>query len=144
MREADSMKIRQSIGGFKSFIMKGNVLDLAVGVIIGAAFGKIVSSLVNDVLMPVIGLVMGNINVSSLQVLLKSGNGKDIADLVLKYGSFIQSIIDFLIIALCVYLFIKLIERFRRKKEEAAPPAPTHTHTEELLEEIRDLLKDKK
>ena len=137
------MKIKQSISGFKSFIMKGNVLDLAVGVIIGAAFGKIVSSLVNDVIMPVIGLVTGNINFTDLRIIFKPAD-EITKEVALRYGAFIQTCVDFLLIALCIYLFIKFIERFRRKKEEEAPPAPVPTHTEELLEEIRDLLKDKK
>lgn len=139
------MKIKQGISGFKSFIMRGNVLDLAVGVIVGGAFGKIVTSLVNDVIMPVIGLIVGRINLTSLAITLREKDDvAKITPLTLNYGSFIQNVVDFLIIALCIYLFIKLIERFRRKKEEEAPPAPAPTHTEELLEEIRDLLKDKK
>jgi large conductance mechanosensitive channel len=116
---------------FKQFAMKGNVLDLAVGVIIGGAFGKIVSSLVQDVIMPIVGLLIGNVDFSKLAY------GK------LKYGLFIQSVVDFLIISFSIFLFIKFINRFK-KKEEAAPPAAKIDRTEELLAEIRDLLKEDK
>lgn len=138
------MKIRKELGDFKHFIMRGNVIDLAVGVIVGSAFGKIVTSLVNDVLMPFIGLMLGKTNLAGLEVIIQPGNEKDnIAALALKYGSFLQSIIDFLIIAFCVYLFIRLIERFRHKQEKPVEtPAPARS--EALLAEIRDLLKEKK
>ncbi len=118
---------------FKTFALKGNVLDLAVGVIIGGAFGKIVSSLVNDVLMPLLGLLLGGLNFSALQLTFGSAT--------LKYGAFLQTVIDFFIVAFSIFLFVKLINRFRRKEAEkpAAPPAPTAE--EKLLIEIRDLLK---
>jgi large conductance mechanosensitive channel len=135
-------KIRSSIEDFRNFAMKGNVLDLAVGVIIGAAFGKIVSSLVSDVIMPLIGLVAGRINLSSLYLTLKPAE-KDITALVLKYGAFLQNIVDFVIIALSIYFFIKLISRFKRK-QEAAVVVVSPSKSEELLTEIRDLLKDRK
>lgn len=120
---------------FKSFISKGNVLDLAVGVIIGGAFGKIVTSLVNDVVMPLLGIILGGVNFSSLYL--------KVNDSILMYGDFIQSTIDFLLIALCIFFMIKLINKFKKPaknvKEEVKKPA-----TEELLVEIRDLLKNKK
>ena len=130
---------------FKEFAMKGNVMDMAVGVIIGGAFGKIVSSLVDDVLMPCIGMLTGGIDLSGLsyKVMLPAvDGGEPVAGAVLKYGAFIQNIIDFLIIAFCIFLMIKGMKKLMPKKEEApAPPAgPTQ---EELLAEIRDLLKNK-
>lgn len=117
---------------FKAFISKGNVIDLAVGVIIGGAFGKIVSSLVGDVIMPVIGIIMGGISFEELSV--------KIGDATINYGLFIQSIVDFLIIALTIFLFVKLIGRLRREKPKAEAPK-TPPREEQLLEEIRDLLK---
>lgn len=125
---------------FKSFAMKGNVIDLATAVIIGGAFGKIVSSLVNDVLMPPLGLLLGRVDFKDLKLVLQKGaNGA--SDVTLNYGMFVQNIVDFLIIAFCIFLIIKASQRIEKKKEEApaAPPAPTKQ--ELLLEEIRDLLK---
>lgn len=120
---------------FKSFASKGNVLDLAIGVIIGGAFGKIVTSLVNDILMPIIGLILGGIDFSE--------TGLAIGDAVIMYGAFIQSIIDFLIITFSIFLFIRTLNKFK-KKEEEKPPAPAEPSKEEvLLTEIRDILKDK-
>ena len=124
---------------FKEFAMKGNVMDMAVGVIIGGAFGKIVSSLVDDVLMPAIGMLTGNVDFNSL--VCKIGEGEGAA--VLKYGTFIQNIIDFLIIALCIFLMIKGMNKLNRKKEEEPAPAPEPPAEEKLLTEIRDLLKNK-
>jgi large conductance mechanosensitive channel len=115
---------------FKSFAMKGNVVDLAVGVIIGAAFGKIVASLVEDVIMPLVGTLLGGINFSTLAVTVGSAT--------LKYGKFIQTCLDFLIIAWAIFIAVKLINRLR-KEEPAAPAAPPKQ--EVLLEEIRDILK---
>ena len=121
---------------FKDFAMKGNVMDMAVGVIIGGAFGKIVSSLVDDILMPAIGMLTGGVDFSNLAV--KLGAGETAA--MLKYGMFIQNIIDFLIIALCIFMMIKAMNKLIKKKEEA--PAPAEPGAEEkLLGEIRDLLK---
>lgn len=117
---------------FKKFAIKGNVIDLAVGVIIGAAFGKIVSSLVKDVLMPLLGLLMGGINFTKLSFTL--------GDATLKYGLFLQSIIDFFIISFSIFLFVKLINHFKSKEEEVIEKKINRT--EELLEEIRDLLKE--
>ncbi len=118
---------------FKEFAMKGNVMDMAVGVIIGGAFGKIVTSLVDDVLMPAIGTLTGGVDFSNLAVTFGDAN--------LKYGSFIQNIIDFLIIAFCIFLMIKGMNKLSKKQEEA-PAAPEGPSNEEkLLSEIRDLLK---
>jgi len=130
---------------FKEFAMRGNVIDLAVGVVIGGAFGKIVTSLVNDVVMPVIGKLLGGVNFSDLAVMLTPAQvGADgtetAAAVLLKYGAFIQSIIDFTLIALAVFMAIKLINRLQRKREEA-PPAPSPEVA--LLTEIRDALKSR-
>ena len=123
---------------FKEFAMKGNVMDMAVGVIIGGAFGKIVSSLVDDILMPLIGVVTGNIDFTKLQFAFGEG---DLAA-TLKYGNFIQNTVDFIIVAFCIFLMLKGINKLNRKKEEpAAPEAPKGPTQEELLAEIRDLLK---
>ena len=128
---------------FKAFISKGNVLDLAIGVIIGAAFGKIVSSLVNDVIMPIIGLILGNINFKELKIVLKEANN-DIPASTLNYGLFIQNIIDFLIIAFIIFIFVKLYRKTKKEdKKEPKQEVPTLTKDQELLIEIRDLLKNK-
>ena len=126
---------------FKEFAMKGNVMDMAVGVIIGAAFGKIVSSLVDDVLMPLVGMVTGNVDFTDL--VFQIGEGEDAA--VLKYGTFIQNTVDFIIVAFCIFLMLTGINKLNRKKEEPAPEpeAPKGPTQEELLAEIRDLLKQK-
>ena len=126
---------------FKEFAMKGNVMDMAVGVIIGGAFGKIVSSLVDDILMPLVGMLTGNIDFSKLA--FKFGEGDLSANLT--YGNFIQNVVDFLIVAFCVFLMLKGINKLNRKKEEAPaePAAPAGPTQEELLAEIRDLLKQK-
>ena len=126
---------------FKEFAMRGNVMDMAIGVIIGGAFGKIISSLVDDVLMPAIGMLTGNVDFTTL--VCKIGEGEEGA--VLKYGQFIQNVIDFPIIALCVFLIIKAINKLTAKKEEPAPEpeAPAGPTQEELLTEIRDLLAKK-
>lgn len=125
---------------FKSFAMRGNVVDLAVGIIIGAAFGKIVSSLVSDVLLPPIGLLVGGLDFSQFAITLK--HAADGAPAVLlRYGAFLNTIIDFIIVALAIFLLIRAINTMK-KKEEAAPAAPAPpTATETLLAEIRDLLK---
>ena len=127
---------------FKEFAMKGNVMDMAVGVIIGAAFGKIVSSMVDDILMPLVGMVTGNVDFTNLA--FQIGEGEDAA--VLKYGNFIQNTVDFIIVAFCIFLMLKAINKLNRKKEEPAPEpeAPKGPTQEELLAEIRDLLKEKK
>jgi len=134
---------------FKAFAMRGNVLDMAVGVIIGGAFGKIVSSLVADVIMPPIGLLVGGVNFTDLKWEMKSAvidvsNNVVAPAVTLNYGNFLQVIFDFLIIAFSIFIFIKLITKLAKKKEEtpAAPPAPSKE--EILLTEIRDLLKREK
>ena len=133
---------------FKEFAMKGNVMDMAVGVIIGGAFGKIVTSLVNDVLMPVISLATGGIDFTDLFVNLGEGNyatlaaAKEAGAAVLAYGQFVQNVIDFIIIAFCIFLMIKAMNKLK-KKEEPAPEAPKGPSQEDLLAEIRDLLKQK-
>ncbi|QRG79508.1 large-conductance mechanosensitive channel protein MscL [Citrobacter sp. R56] len=125
---------------FREFAMRGNVVDLAVGVIIGAAFGKIVSSLVADIIMPPLGLLIGGIDFKQFAVTLRAAQG-DIPAVVMHYGVFIQNIIDFVIVAFAIFMAIKLINQLNRKKEEpAAAPAPTKE--EVLLTEIRDLLKE--
>ena len=133
---------------FKEFAVKGNVMDMAVGVIIGGAFGKIVTSLVGDLLMPLIGVATGGISFVDLFINLSGGTAKTLADAkeagdaVFAYGQFIQNIIDFIIIAFCIFLMIKGMNKLK-KKEEPAPEAPAGPTQEELLAEIRDLLKNK-
>ena len=125
---------------FKSFAMRGNVIDMAVGIVIGGAFGKIVSSFVSDVLMPPIGMMMGGVDFSDLAVVLQEASG-DVAAVTLNYGSFIQTVVDFLIIAFAIFMVIKAMNNMK-KKEEAAPEAPPKPSAEvELLTEIRDSLK---
>ena len=125
---------------FKAFVMRGNVVDMAVGVIIGGAFGKIVTSLVNDIFMPIIGMVLGNVNFTSLEI--KLGEPVEGAQqAAIRYGMFIQEIVNFLIIALCIFMVIKLINKAKKKKEEESAPAPEPTKEEVLLTEIRDALK---
>lgn len=150
------------IEDFKAFALKGNVVDMAVGVIIGGAFGKIVSSLVNDVIMPPIGVLTGGVDFKDLKLIIKDAvpaqldaAGNEVAAAVdavtLNYGMFIQNIIDFLIVALAIFFMIRGIAKLSemsKKKEEAAPeepaPAPEPSAEEKLLTEIRDLLKEKK
>lgn len=128
------------INEFKAFAMKGNVIDMAVGIIIGVAFGRIVTSTVNDIIMPVIGLLVGGVNFSDLKFTLKAAVGESAA-VTLNYGNFIQASFDFLIVAFAIFMVIKIISA-AKKKEEAAPPAPAEPTKEEvLLTEIRDLLK---
>ena len=132
---------------FKAFAMKGNVVDMAIGIIIGGAFGKIVTSLVNDIILPPIGLLVGGVNFTRLAITLKpatiDATGKALEAVKLNYGNFIQTTIDFLIISLSIFLFIKALNSLKRKQEIQAsqqPPAPTKE--EILLTEIRDILKD--
>ena len=130
-------KINKQASEFKKFIMKGDVVDLAVGVIIGGAFGKIVTSLVNDILMPIIGVIIGGIDFSNLSI--------NFIDAKIMYGSFIQQVLDFLIISLCIFIFIKLIAKFTNKKDEVDKLEDKEKSDETiLLEEIRDLLKNNK
>lgn len=136
------------LNDFKSFALKGNVIDMAVGVIIGGAFGKIVSSLVADIIMPPLGILLGGVNFKELAVELKPAvveNGEETAAAVmLNYGTFLQNVVDFLIIALSIFVMIRLAGCLMRKKEAApAPPQPPQPSKEELLlTEIRDLLKE--
>ena len=124
---------------FKAFVMRGNVVDMAVGVIIGGAFGKIVTSLVNDIFMPIIGMILGNVDLTSLEI--KLGEPVEGAEqAAIRYGMFIQEIVNFLIIALCIFMVIKVINKMQKKKEEAPAPAPEPTKEEVLLTEIRDAL----
>ena len=137
------------INDFKAFAMKGNVIDMAVGVIIGGAFGKIVSSVVADVIMPPIGLLVGGVNFTDLKLVLKPTrmvDGQEIAAGTLNYGNFLQVTFDFLIIAFSVFLFVRLLSKLNHKKAApATPPAPPAPSKEELLlTEIRDLLKERK
>ena len=129
---------------FKSFAIKGNVVDLAVGIIIGAAFGKIVSSMVSDIIMPPLGLLIGGVTFTDLKLVLKAAVDATHPAVTWNYGNFLQVTFDFLIVAFAVFLFIKAVVIARRKEEEApaAPPAPPVPSKEEiLLTEIRDLLK---
>ena len=138
---------------FKQFAMRGNVVDMAVGIIIGAAFGKIVSSLVNDVIMPPIGMLLGGINFSEFRMVIKdavpatvdaAGNAvPEIAAVTLNYGSFIQVIIDFLIIALAIFMMIRVMNKMQKKEEAKPAPPPAPSKEETLLTEIRDILKSK-
>ena len=134
-------KLGKGASEFKEFIMNGNILDMAVGVIIGGAFGKIVTSLVNDILMPIIGIIIGGIDFSNLSI--------NFFEARIMYGSFIQQVIDFLIIGLCMFLFIKIISKmtakFKKEEEKVEEKKIEETKSEELkvLEEIRDALKKK-
>lgn len=144
------------IKDFKNFAMKGNVVDMAVGVIIGGAFGKIVTSVVNDIIMPPIGLMIGGVNFKDLKLIMKpevlaEDGTVEVAAVTLNYGNFMQQTFDFLIIALSIFVMIKVITRLteKKKKEEATPapaptPVPEPSAEEKLLTEIRDLLKEKK
>jgi len=140
------LRKKESIMGmmkeFKEFAVKGNVIDMAVGIIIGAAFGKIVSSFVGDVIMPPIGVLVGGIDFSNLAFTIKGASG-DIPAVVISYGKFIQTVVDFTIVAFAIFLAVKGINSLKRKEEatKAAPPEPPAQ--EILLREIRDLLKDR-
>ena len=129
---------------FKEFAFKGNVVDMAVGVIIGGAFGKIVTSLVNDIIMPVIGILTNVNDIKNLKYVISPATD-EIAESAILYGQFVQNIVDFLIIAFSVFMMIRVMTKFRRKKEEVAPEPeePKGPTQEELLTEIRDLLKQK-
>ncbi len=139
---------------FKDFAMKGNVVDMAVGVIIGGAFGKIITSLVSDVMMPLIGLLIGGVNFTGLKWVIKPETRDEAGNVIkeaatLNYGSFIQNVVDFLIIAACIFAVIKILTTLMRrtKAQEPAPAAPAPpepTKEEQLLTEIRDILKEKK
>ena len=124
---------------FKDFAIKGNVVDMAVGIIVGAAFGKIVSSFVEDVIMPPIGVAMGGVNFSDLAITIQEAAG-EVPAVMIKYGAFVQTIIDFIIVAMAIFMAVKVMNHMKKKEEEAAEePAPSKE--EVLLTEIRDLLK---
>ena len=131
------------ISEFKEFAMRGNVIDLAVGVVIGGAFGKIVTSLVNDVIMPIVGKLLGGVSFAELQLVLEparmGADGKEIAAVALRYGAFIQSMVDFVLVAFSVFVFVKVVNSFRRQQEAPAPAAPSDEVV--LLTEIRDALR---
>ena len=132
------------ISEFKEFAMRGNVVDLAVGVVLGASFGKIVSSLVDDVIMPVLGKILGGVDFSTLAVVLEparmGADGKEVAAVLLRYGNFIQTIFDFVLVAFAIFLFVKVVNKLHRKQEAApAPAAPAEDIV--LLTEIRDALR---
>ncbi len=127
---------------FREFAMRGNVMDMAVGIIIGAAFGKIVASFVNDVLMPPLGLALGGVDFSDLVITLKEASG-EVAAVTLNYGSFAQTVVDFAIIAFAIFMMIKAMNSLKKKAEEKPAPPPQLSAQETLLTEIRDLLKDR-
>ncbi len=138
------MGVKKVIEDFKSFAIKGNMIDMAVGIIIGGAFGKIITSLVNDVIMPPLGVLIGGVNFTDLKITLKAAQG-EMAAVTLNYGNFLQVCFDFLIIAFSIFCFVRLLSKLKSKKEKeetpAAPPAPSKE--EVLLAEIRDILKEK-
>jgi len=127
---------------FKTFALKGNVVDLAVAVIIGAAFGKIIASFVADVLMPPIGMLLGGIDFATLHFVLKEATEETEA-VTLNYGKFIQTVVDFLIIAFSIFMVVKAMNSAKKKEEAVSAPPPGPSNEEKLLEEIRDLLKNK-
>jgi large conductance mechanosensitive channel len=127
---------------FKTFVMQGNVIDLAVGIVIGGAFGKIVSSFVADILMPPLGMLLGKVNFTDLAITLKEASG-EVAAVTLNYGKFIQAMVDFLIIGFAIFMIIKAINTLKKKEEQAPASPPPPTGEEILLAEIRDLLKEK-
>ena len=135
---------------FKEFAMRGNVIDMAVGVVIGAAFGKIISSLVDDIIMPLIGVATGGINFTDykwvIQQAVIDGQTQEILkpEVTMNWGSWVQTVVDFIIVAFCIFLAIKAINQLKRKEAEAPAPAPEPTKEEVLLTEIRDLLKEKR
>lgn len=142
--------MKKMLGEFKQFAMRGNVVDMAVGIIIGGAFGKIVSSVVGDLVMPAVGLLVGGVNFTDLKFVMKEAvmNGSEVVtpEVAINYGNFIQVTFDFIIIAFAVFMLVKGINALSRKKqEEAAPETPAAPPADiQLLSEIRDLLKDKK
>ena len=137
MKKHDSKEILKKgnsiVKEFKQFISRGNVMDMAVGVIIGGAFGKIVSSIVDDILMPLIGVIIGGLDFSNLTI--------KVSDATIRYGVFIQNVIDFLIVAACIFFMIKIINRITKKEEKKEEVTPKKNEQVVLLEEIRDLLK---
>ena len=137
MKKVNKKKIKESIEEFKNFVVRGNALDLAVGVIVGGAFGKIVTSIVNDILMPIIGIFLGGLDFTNLSITIK--------DAKIMYGAFIQNVIDLLIISLCVFIIVKIVNKiFHSKKKEEQKKEVVKSDEVLLLEEIRDLLKENK
>ncbi len=127
---------------FKQFAMRGNVVDMAVGIVIGAAFGKIVSSFVSDVLMPPIGLLLGGVDFSQLMIVLKEATG-DAPMVAIKYGVFINTVLDFIIVAFAIFMVVKAMNAMKKKEEAKPAPPPAPSKEEMLLTEIRDILKQK-
>lgn len=127
---------------FKEFAMRGNVMDMAIGIVIGLAFGKIITSFVNDVLMPPIGMLLGDVDFSQLALVLKEAS-EGVEPVLLKYGMFINTIIDFLIIVFAIFMVVKAMNNMKKKEEEKPAPPPAPTKEEELLTDIRNLLKSK-
>lgn len=137
--------MKKLVEDFKKFAFKGNVLDMAIGVIVGGAFSKIVTSVVNDLVMPMFGAVLGGNDMADLKWVIKPADeALGVAELSIKYGSFMQTVVDFMIIALSIFVFIKIMGNVMRKKEaqEAPPEPPKKEDSVVILEEIRDLLKD--
>lgn len=139
------------IEDFKAFALKGNVVDMAIGVIVGGAFGKIVTSLVNDIIMPLVSVITGGEGYKNLKWVITEGraateNAAAVEEVAVNYGMFIQNIVDFFIIALCIFIALRYTMKFMKKeaKEEEAAPAPEPTPEEKLLTEIRDILKEEK
>lgn len=133
--------MRKQLNEFKEFAMRGNVMDLAVGVVIGGAFGKIVSSLVTNIIMPLLSLITGRINLAALSVPIPAAfGGKPI---LITYGVFLQAVLDFIVIAFSIFIVVKAMNKLKRKKEDVPPPPPQPSKEELLLTEIRDLLKNK-
>mgnify|MGYP003537859168 FL=1 len=143
LKKQNIMGVKKVIEDFKSFAIKGNMIDMAVGIIIGGAFGKIVTSLVNDVVMPPLGVLIGGVNFTDLKITLKAAEG-EMAAVTLNYGNFLQVCFDFLIIAFSIFCFVRLLSKLKSKKEkeEVAAPAPAPSKEEVLLAEIRDILKE--
>ena len=135
---------------FKEFAMRGNVIDMAVGVVIGAAFGKIISSLVDDIIMPLVGVATGGMNFTDykwvIQKAVVDSQTQEVLtpEVTMNWGSWVQTLVDFIIVAFCIFVAVKAINQLKRKKEEAPAPDPAPTKEEVLLTEIRDLLKEKK
>jgi len=142
------MNLKERWEEFKKFALRGNVIDLAVGVVVGGAFGKITTSLVNDIIMPALGIITGKIDFSNLKYVIVEA-GENVPELAIRYGNFIQTVVDFFIISISIFMFVRLINtaKFLHKKETqeeppAPPPPPEPPRQEVLLEEIRDLLKE--
>lgn len=127
---------------FKEFAVKGNVVDMAVGVVIGGAFGKVVTSLVNDIIMPPIGMLIGGVDFSDLALTLKEASG-DVAAVTINWGSWVQTLINFIIVAFAIFMVVKGMNNMKKKEEEAPAAPPKPSNEEVLLTEIRDALKNK-